>query len=58
MELLFRREQTTGKVGRVNFKLWAKLELDENEQALVKRYKFDQSQIVDETQPNLSNDGE
>jgi len=53
MELLFRREQTTGKVGRVNFKLWAKLELDENEQALVKRYKFDQSQIVDETQPKL-----
>ncbi len=53
MEILLKREQTAGKVGRVNFKLWVKLELDEDEKALVSRYKFDQSQIVDETQPKI-----
>jgi len=46
MELLFRREQTPGKMARVNFKLWAKLEVTEDEQALISRYRFDESILI------------
>jgi hypothetical protein len=46
MELLFKREQTTGKIGRVNFKLWGKLELLEDEQALLSRYRFDEAILI------------
>ena len=46
MDLLFKREQTTGKMSRVNFKLWGKLELSEDEQALIKRYRFDESVLI------------
>ena len=53
MELLFRREQTTGKIGRVNFKLWGKVELSEDEQALVTRYRFDEAVLIAILQPNL-----
>ena len=53
MELLFRREQTTGKIGRVNFKLWGKVELSEEEQALVTRYRFDEAVLIAILQPNL-----
>lgn len=53
MDLLFKREQTSGKIGRVAFKLWGKIELDEDEQALVKRYKFDQAILIAAIQPSL-----
>ena len=53
MELLFRREQTAGQLGRVNFKLWGKIELDEDEQAIVKRYKFDEAVLIEAIQPSL-----
>ena len=53
MELLFRREQTTGKIGRVNFKLWGKVELSEEEQALVTLYRFDEAVLIAILQPNL-----
>lgn len=46
MELLFKREQTSGKIGRVNFKLWGKLEVSEDEQALINRYRFDESILI------------
>lgn len=46
MELLFKREQTTGKMNRVNFKLWGKLEVSEDEQALINRYRFDESVLI------------
>lgn len=46
MELLFKREQTTGKMGRVNFKLWGKLEPTEDEQALISRYRFDEAILI------------
>ena len=46
MDLLFKREQTTGKMGRVNFKLWGKLEVSEDEQALINRYRFDESVLI------------
>lgn len=53
MDLLFKRSQTSGKVGRVAFKLWGKLELTEDEQALVKRYRFDEAILIDALQPSL-----
>ena len=53
MELLFKREQTTGKLARVNFKLWGKIELDEDEQAIVKRYRFDEAILIEALQPTL-----
>ena len=46
MELLFKREQTPGKLSRVNFKLWGKLEVTEDEQALIDRYSFDESVLI------------
>ena len=46
MELLFKREQTTGKMSRVTFTLWGKLEVSEDEQALINRYRFDESILI------------
>jgi hypothetical protein len=46
MELLFKREQTTGKLARVNFKLWGKLEVSEDEQALISRYRFEEAVLI------------
>ena len=53
MKLLFKREQTTGKVDRVQFKLWGKLELDADEQAIIKRYRFDEAILIEALQPTL-----
>jgi len=53
MKLLLKREQTTGRVGRVNFKLWAKIEIDEDESALIKRYKFDEALLLGINDPSL-----
>ena len=53
MDLLFKREQTPGKIGRVNFKLWGKLELTDEEQEIVKRYRFDDAVLIEAIQPNL-----
>lgn len=47
MELLFKREQTSGRMGRVAFKLWGKVELTEEETALVRRYRIDESVLID-----------
>ena len=46
MELLFKREQTPGQVGRVKFSLWGKLEPTEDEQALIDRYGFDAAILI------------
>ena len=46
MDLLFKREQTTGNTGRVNFKLWGKLEPTTDERALISRYRFDESILI------------
>lgn len=53
MNILFKRQQTSGQVGRVTFKLWSQIELDENEKAILKRYRFDEALLVDAIQPNL-----
>jgi hypothetical protein len=53
MELLFEREQTPGTVGRVKFKLFAKVELDDDERAIIGRYRFDQAMLIEAFQPGL-----
>lgn len=53
MELLFKREQTPGSIGRVKFKLWGKIEPDEEEQALIDRYSFSDAILIAAIQPNL-----
>ena len=53
MELLFKREQTAGRLRRVTFKLWSKIELDEEEQALLARYRLDNAVMIAGTQEDL-----
>jgi hypothetical protein len=53
MKLLFKREQTPGQVGKVRFQLWGKVELDEAESEIVKRYKFDDAVLIEAVQPGL-----
>ena len=53
MDLLFKREQTSGEAMRVRFKLWAKIELDTEEQGLINRYKFDRAMLIEVLQPDL-----
>lgn len=52
MELLFKRKQSAGISG-ATFKLWAKVELDEGEKALTKRYRFDKAILIQRSQPGL-----
>lgn len=53
MELLFRRNQTQGLIFSVSFKLWGKVEFDEEETHLVYRYNIDKSILVLNEQPHL-----
>lgn len=53
MKLLFKREQTPGKVGKVRFQLWGKVELDDTESEIVTRYKFDDAVLIEAVQPGL-----
>jgi len=54
MDLLFRREQTIGRRRRVNFMLWGKIEPDEEERALIARYRFDEAVLIAVDQPFLA----
>jgi hypothetical protein len=51
MQLLFRREQSTGRIGRVQFKLWSKIELEGDENEIVSHYAFDQAVLIHGFQP-------
>jgi hypothetical protein len=68
MNLLFQRSQSTGVTGlaetsgmpsmtgvsiRPRFKLWAKIELDEDEQKVMDHYHFDKYVLIDSFQPEL-----
>ena len=53
MKLLFRREQTEGGMRRVQFKLWAKIEVDADEQEIIRRYRFGDASLIRELQPEL-----
>lgn len=54
MKLLLRREQSNAGIGRVTFKLWARTELDENEEHLIRAYRFDSAKLIDIFQPGLA----
>mgnify|MGYP003626768741 CR=1 FL=1 len=53
MNLLFRRSQAWGKMGGAKFKLWGKVELNEDEQEIVKKYRFDNAMLIEAIQPKL-----
>lgn len=53
MDLLFKREQTSSRILKVNFKLWGKIELTEEEQELVKRYSLGDACLIEDFQPKL-----
>lgn len=53
MDLLFKREQTSGTFFAVIFRLWGKVELDEEEQALVSRYRLNEAVLIASEQENL-----
>jgi len=55
MELLFKRSQTASSAGRVAFKLWGKVEFDEEEQEITSRYRFDEAVLIYVSQPELLN---
>lgn len=53
MNLLFKREQTARRVGGVQFKLWAKVELEDDEKSIISRYRFDQTVLIYLPSPGL-----
>ncbi|MCJ9430736.1 hypothetical protein [Kordiimonas marina] len=53
MDLLFKRSQTTGSMGRVAFRLFGKAEFSEEEDALIERYRFDEAVLIYAFQPGL-----
>jgi len=53
MKLLFRRTQSSGKFGGAVFRLWGKVELDNDEQAIIRRYRLDAAVLIITDQPRL-----
>ncbi|RAI26271.1 hypothetical protein CH339_14900 [Rhodobium orientis] len=53
MKLLFRRTQSSGKLGNIVFGLWGKVELDNDELAIIKRYRLDNAILIDAGQEHL-----
>lgn len=48
MDLLLKRAQNRNWRRRVVFRLWAKIEMDEDERALIERYSFEESILISE----------
>ena len=53
MDLLFRREQTAGRLLPVIFKLWSKIEFTDEEKALSDRYRLADAALVITEQEDL-----
>ncbi len=53
MKLLLRRTQSTGPTGRVRFKLWGKIELENDELQILRKYSLDKAILVFIDQPGL-----
>lgn len=53
MNLLFKREQTVGSFRRVKFKLWGKVEFDDDEKEIIKRYRMSSAMLIVVDQPTL-----
>ena len=47
MDLLFKREQTAGKWRSVVFRMWGKVELSAEEQALIKKYRMHDAVLIE-----------
>mgnify|MGYP001795320842 CR=1 FL=1 len=52
MKLLLSRDQSFGLIG-TKFTLWAKIEIDDDERAIIQRYKFDKARLMGVNDPNL-----
>ncbi len=53
MNILYRRDQVLGRWGRPVFKLWGKLEPEEEEQALIDTYHFNHALLIEVDQEHL-----
>ncbi len=53
MKLLFKREQSPGAVGSIKFNLWGKIELEEQETEIMRRYGLDRAVLIAAIQPAL-----
>ena len=53
MDLLFKREQKTNNHQKTNFVLWAKIEPDSEENALINKYKMKDAMLIEAVQPKL-----
>lgn len=54
MQLLFKREQSQSFIGSPHFKLWAKIELDQEEKELMAKYQMFSTIIIHVEQPQLT----
>lgn len=53
MQLLFRRSQGRGKWGRPNFKLWAQMEFEDDEETIISHYRFENAKLIEAIEPSL-----
>ncbi len=53
MKLLFKRSQSTGKIVAVQFKLWAKIEFEGDEAAVVAKYRMAEAVLIGILQERL-----
>ncbi len=53
MKLLFKRSQSSRLDGRAVFRLWGKVELDDDEKEIVQLYRFNNAVLIDVEQPFL-----
>ena len=53
MKLLFKRSQSKSTFGKPIFKLWAQIEFENDEEALVGHYRFASSKLIEAIQPGL-----
>lgn len=53
MKLLFRRSQAKTIFGRPVFKLWARMEFEDDEHELVRYYRFEAAKLIEVIQPGL-----
>ena len=53
MQLLYQREQVRNSWGYIRFKLWAKVELEEEERKLINKYSMNEAILINVPQPGL-----
>lgn len=53
MKLLFRRKQARRPNGKIQFRLWSKIDLSTDENMALSKYNLDQACLIVEDQPNL-----